>query len=212
MKKTVREQTRLEEMINALSHGVGLLMAIGALVIFIMMAYRQQLITHGIGTTIFGISLITLYFASMMYHFLPPGKWKDRFHRIDHISIYLLIAGTYTPVTLVALPVPWKWIIFGAIWGAAFMGITLKIFWFNRFKMFSLLLYALMGWMIIIAIKPLSESINSTSMAYLAAGGLFYTAGILFYMWKRLKFSHTIWHLFVLGGSMCHFFMVYHIF
>jgi hemolysin III len=206
-----REQTRIEEMINTLTHGLGFGLSIAALVFLVLSANRTGNWVYVLGTSVFGITLIGLYFASMMYHGLPRGRWKDRFHVMDHVSIYLLIAGSYTPVTLIALPGVWKWIIISVIWSAALAGIILKLFWFRRFKVFSLVLYALMGWMIIVALKPLIENVNSLSLFYMAAGGIFYTVGILFYTWKSLKFNHSIWHLFVLGGSICHFFMVYYV-
>jgi hemolysin III len=209
--KEVRQQTPTEEIINAVSHGIGLLLAVVGFIILFISASNYDKAIYQVGIAIFGTTLIALYFASMMYHLLPRGRWKDIFHMFDHISIYLLIAGTYAPVTLIAMPDPWKWTIFSVIWGTALVGIILKIFWFNRFRYFSLVLYVVMGWMIIVAIKPLTEHVNSTSLWFLAAGGVFYMLGIIFYVWKNLKFSHSIWHLFVLGGSMCHFFMVYHI-
>jgi hemolysin III len=207
--KKERIQTKTEEIINAVTHGIGFGLAITALVILVVFASRTGEWMYIAGTLIFGLALTTLYFASMMYHSLPQGKWKDRFHVLDHVSIYLLIAGSYTPVTLIAMPGPWKWIIFIVIWGAALTGIVLKLFWFKRFMLFSLILYAVMGWMIIIALKPLIENVNTTSLIFMTAGGILYTLGIGFYVWKSLKFSHSIWHLFVLGGSICHFFMVF---
>ncbi len=210
--KNKTQQTQQEELINTVLHGLGLVLSIAAFILLVNSALRHQNTLYSIGISIFGITLITLYFASTMYHGLPQGKWKDIFHKIDHISIYLLIAGTYAPVTLVSLPNPWKWAIFSVIWGAALLGIFLKLFWFHRFKYFSLFLYAVMGWMIVVAIKPLMDNLNATSLTFLAAGGFFYTVGIGFYVWRNLRFSHSIWHLFVLGGSICHFFMVYHIF
>jgi hemolysin III len=206
--KKERLQTKTEEIINAVTHGIGFALAIAALVILTVFASRTGDWVSITGTVIFGISMMSLYFASMMYHSMPYGKWKDRFHVLDHVSIYLLIAGSYTPVTLIAMPGTWKWIIISVIWASALAGIVLKLFWFKRFKIFSLILYAVMGWMIIIALKPLIENVNTTSIIFMTAGGISYTAGIGFYVWKSLKFSHSIWHLFVLGGSICHFFMV----
>jgi hemolysin III len=207
--KKERIQTKAEELVNAVTHGIGFGLAIAALIILVVFAAKTGEWVYVAGTLVFGLALTALYFASMMYHSLPQGKWKDRFHVLDHVSIYLLIAGSYTPVTLIAMPGAWKWFIIIVIWTAAITGIVLKLFWFKRFKIFSLILYAVMGWMIIIALKPLIENVNTTSLIFMTAGGIFYTAGIGFYVWKNLKFSHSIWHLFVLGGSICHFFMVF---
>lgn len=206
-----RKQSIEEEITNAILHGIGLGLAIAALTILIIFATMYGDMWYLVGFTIYGITLITLYLSSTLYHSFPQGKWKNVLHVVDHVSIYLLIAGTYTPVTLTALRGPWGWSIFGVVWGAAILGILLKVFWFERFKYFTLALYAIMGWMIVIAIRPLLENLNSTSLVFMLAGGLAYTIGIVFYVWRSLKFGHAIWHLLVLVGSICHFFTVFYL-
>lgn len=209
--KTSIEQTRAEEITNAVLHGIGLALAIVALPVLIIFANMYGDTWHLVGFIIYGVTLITLYFSSTLYHSVPRGKWKKVLRVLDHASIFLLIAGTYTPVTLTVMRGPWGWTIFGIVWGIALTGIILKIFFMDRLRYLSLVLYAGMGWIIVIAVKPLLESINTTSLAYLIAGGLAYTAGIGFYAWKRLPFGHAIWHLFVLAGSICHFFTVFYL-
>lgn len=207
-KMKLREQTPPEELVNAITHGIGLGLAIAAQVVMMVFASIYGDVWHITAYSIYGTTLILLYFSSTMYHSLSPGKWKNRFHLTDHISIFLLIAGTYTPITLIALRGQGGWLIFGIIWGAAIAGIILKVFWFERFKILSLVLYALMGWVIIFAIKPLLDNVSNTGLIFLLAGGLSYSLGIIFYVWRRIPFSHAIWHLFVLGGSITHFFAV----
>lgn len=204
-------QTTAEEITNAVLHGIGLGLAIAALVILIIFASLYGSTWHLVGFSIYGITLIFLYLSSTLYHSFPQGKWKKTLRVIDHASIFLLIAGTYTPVTLTAMRGPWGWSIFGVVWGIALLGIILKIFYINRFKYLSLAMYAAMGWLIVVAINPLLESVNNTSLAFLLAGGLAYTVGIIFYAWKKLPFGHAIWHLFVLAGSICHFFTVFYL-
>ncbi len=205
----LREQTRSEEIVNAILHGIGAGLSIAALVVLIIYASIHGDIWHLVSFSIYGATLIILYLASTLYHSFPKGKWKNILHVVDHSSIFLLIAGTYTPVTLTAMRGPWGWSIFGVIWGIALLGIILKIFWMGKLKFLSVGLYVIMGWLIVIAIKPLIESLETFSLIFLLAGGLSYSIGIIFYIWRRLKYSHGIWHLFVLAGSICHFFTVF---
>ena len=210
MSKT-REQTRAEEITNAILHGIGLGLAIAALVILLFFAYDYGTRWHLVGFGIYGVTLIILYLASTLYHSFPQGKWKKTLRVIDHASIFLLIAGTYTPVTLTAMRGPWGWSIFGIVWAIAILGIILKIFFLDKLKYLSLVLYVTMSWVIIVAIKPLIESVETNSLVFLLAGGVLYMVGIIFYAWKNLPFGHAIWHLFVLGGSICHFFTVFYL-
>lgn len=205
----LREQTRSEEIVNAILHGIGVGLSIAALVVLIIYASIHGDTWHLVSFSIYGATLIILYLASTLYHSFPKGKWKNILHVVDHSSIFLLIAGTYTPVTLTAMRGPWGWSIFGVIWGIALLGIILKIFWMGKIKYLSVGLYVIMGWLIVIGIKPLIDSLETFSLIFLLAGGLAYTIGIIFYIWRRLKYSHGIWHLFVLAGSICHFFTVF---
>ena len=207
----LREQTTSEEIVNAILHGIGAGLSIAALVVLVIFANQYGDVWHIISFSIFGATLIILYLASTLYHSFPKGKWKNILHVIDHSSIFLLIAGTYTPVTLTALRGPWGWSIFGVVWGIALLGIILKVFWMGKLKFLSVGLYVVMGWLIVIAVRPLIDSLNTISLIFLVAGGLCYTIGIVFYIWRRLKYSHGIWHLFVLAGSICHFFTVFYL-
>lgn len=207
----LREQTPAEEIVNAILHGIGAGLSIAALVVLIIFANIYGNTWHIVSFSIYGATLIILYLSSTVYHSLPKGKWKNILHVIDHSSIFLLIAGTYTPITLTAMRGPWGWSIFGVIWGIAFLGIILKVFWMDKLKFLSVGLYIIMGWLIVIAIKPLLESLETISLIFLLAGGISYMAGIIFYIWRRLKYSHGIWHLFVLAGSICHFFTVFYL-
>ena len=206
-----REQTKEEEFTNAIIHGIGVILSIIAMVILVFRAYHHGDSWHLVSFSIYGISLIMLYLASTIYHSFPKGKWKNIFHIIDHSSIFLLIAGTYTPFTLIPLRGPWGWSLFGAIWVIALTGIIAKTIWFDRVKALSVVLYVGMSWLVVIAIKPLIESVNNISLIFLLTGGIFYTVGIIFYRWRRQKFAHAIWHVFVLAGSILHFFGVYHL-
>jgi hemolysin III len=201
-----REQSRNEEMANSVSHGIGTALAIAALIILLVLAVPGRKTVNIAGFSIYGATLIVLYLASTLYHSFPPGKIKDILRVFDHASIFLLIAGTYTPITLIALRGVLGWTLFGVVWGIALLGIVFKIFWIKRFALFSTILYALMGWMIVLAIKPLLAAMSPAGLIFLLAGGLAYSFGIIFYLWKNLKYGHAVWHLFVLAGSVCHFF------
>ena len=150
-----------------------------------------------------------LYGASTLYHALPAPRWKRCLRVFDHAAIFLLIAGTYTPFMLVSLRGPWGWSLFGVVWALAVAGIVLKVFFTGRFRLLSTLIYLFMGWLVLIAIKPLVEALPHGSLVLLFAGGAAYSAGTVFYVWKRLPYHHAVWHLFVLAGSICHFFAVF---
>ena len=197
-----------EEIVNSLTHGLGILLSVAALTLLTVFAALYGSAVHIVSCVIFGASLVLLYTASTLYHSFRSQKLKYIFKIIDHSCIYILIAGTYTPFLLVSLTGRLGWSLFGVIWFLALAGITLKIFFVHRFKMASTLAYILMGWIILLAIKPLSESLSAGGIVWLVAGGLAYTLGVVFYAWKRLPFSHGIWHIFVIGGSVCHFFAV----
>jgi hemolysin III len=163
---------------------------------------------HVVGFAIYGATLVLLYLSSTLYHSLPEGKAKRVFRIFDHSSIFLLIAGTYTPITLIKLRGGLGWTIFGMVWGIAILGIISKVFWINKFSILSTILYLVMGWLVVVALKPLLAALNRTSTVFLVTGGLLYTVGTIFYSWKKIKYTHAIWHLFVLAGSVCHFFTV----
>ncbi|MDF2674704.1 MAG: hlyIII [Clostridiales bacterium] len=204
--KNVENFTRGEEITNAILHGIGSGLAIAALVILIVFASIKGDARYVVSYTIYGSTLVLLYLASTLYHSFPRGKTKNVFEIFDHSAIYLLIAGSYTPLALVALKGTLGWIMFGIVWGLSVIGIVFKVFWVKKFVVLSTVLYIAMGWLIIIAIKPLMEFMSTTSLVFLVAGGVLYTVGTIFYVWRGMKYHHAIWHLFVLGGSICHFF------
>ena len=195
--------THREELASMVTHAVGMVFSVGALVTMLFLAAGDGL--KGICAAAFGISLVVLYSSSTLYHFSTTQRWKARFQTLDHICIYLLIAGSYTPFTLITLRGGWGWSIFAAVWAMAIVGIFIKTFWKGRKNhWFSTLLYLLMGWVIVIAIVPLRKELPAAGMGWLVAGGLAYSLGVVFFVWNRLPYNHAIWHLFVLAGSICH--------
>ncbi|SFZ91877.1 hemolysin III [Flaviramulus basaltis] len=204
----MRIQTPFEEKLNALSHAIGALFGIIALVL---------LITHNTDKTdwslfsviVYGITIIILFSASTFYHAVKGEKRKHYFRIVDHISIYFLIAGTYTPVCLISLDQSLGWTLFWSVWGIAAFGVVLKLFFTGRFEIFSTLLYLVMGWLIIFDFSNLSNSIGDNGILFLFAGGLSYTVGIIFYAIEKIPYNHVIWHLFVLAGAIFHFFMIF---
>ena len=203
--KTIKYYSRAEEILNVLTHGIGMFFSIPALFYLINLANEKGTVSHLIGFIVFGVSLFILYFASTVYHTVQQPKLRKRLNILDHASIYILIAGTYTPFTLVGLEGAWKWSILGIVWGAALAGVIFKLFFTGRFDKLSTGLYLIMGWIIVIAYKPLSVGISEDSMYWLFAGGIAYTIGAVLYMFRKLPFNHAIFHLFVLIGSVCHF-------
>ena len=199
----------MEEVMNAVTHGIGALLAVIGLVLLTVFAYLYGEIWHVLSFSIYGTTLVLLYLASTLYHSFTNEKLKYQFKILDHSAIYLLIAGTYTPFTLVPLHGVLGWTIFGIVWGLAMLGILLKVFFVGRFKVVSTLCYILMGWLIVLAIKPLVATVAASGIIWLIAGGLFYTFGTVFYLWNKLPYNHAIWHLFVLAGSISHFIAVF---
>lgn len=197
-----------EEFANALTHGLGATAALagGAVLITLAAIYGDH--WQLIGAIVFGACLLLLYLASTLYHAIQHPVVKGRLKVLDHCAIYLLIAGTYTPFTLVGLRGPWGWGLFAAIWSLAMAGVVFKLFFTGRFKRLSTLIYIAMGWLVIIAIKPLLASIDAWTFGWLLAGGICYTLGTVFYHRPSLRYSHAIWHLFVIGGSVCHYISV----
>lgn len=198
-----------EEKANIVSHAAGLVLGIVALVLMVVRASLHGNAWHIVGVAIFGASLVALYTASTLYHSASDPVIRGRLRIFDHAAIYVLIAGTYTPFTLVTLNGTVGWVIFGAAWAMALTGIILKLFFTGRYGLFSTLMYVFMGWIIVFAIKPLIENLSAGGLGWLFAGGLAYTVGAALYAIKRLKFNHAIFHLFVLLGSFCHFISVY---
>jgi len=204
----MRNQTLFEEKLNTLSHAIGALLGIAALVLLIVFETKKtdNSLTSVI---IYGISIIVLFTASTLYHAAKTESKKHYFRIIDHISIYLLIAGTYTPVLLITLEQSLGWTLFYIVWGIALFGVILKVFFTGRFEVFSTLLYLAMGWLIVFDFTNLSNLMHSNGILLLFAGGLSYTLGIVFYAVEKIPYNHVIWHLFVLAGAFFHFFMIF---
>ena len=197
-----------EEIAHAITHGVGIPLSITALVVLVTFSALYGNAWHITSTAVYGTTLILLYTASTLYHGIPQPRAKTILRQLDHAAIFLLIAGTYTPFTLVNLRGPWGWSLFGLVWGLAIMGVVVELWGSARFRRWSLALYLGLGWLVVIAIKPMLTLVETGGLLLLLAGGLSYTLGALFYIWKRLAYNHAIWHLFVLAGSALHFFAV----
>ncbi len=201
---------RSTQIANIASPAVGFILSIPGLVALILQAVRNGNGLHLLTFLIFGLSLVISYAVFTLYHiFKYHARWGKLFKILDHATIYLLIAGTYTPFTLIFLRGRWGWTLFGLTWGIAVLGIIFKVFYIYRYKIMGPLVYLAMGWLLILAIKPAVELIPRNGLLLLLAGGLFYSFGLIFYAWKRLRFHHAIWHLFVLAGSSCHYAAVY---
>jgi len=199
-----------EERINVLSHGLGLLLSIVALPCLIQNAIANGTIWHIVSFAIYGASLIVLYAASTIYHSSQSPRLRSRLNVFDHSAIYVLIAGTYTPLTLVTLHGTLGWVLFGIAWGAALVGIVLKLFFIGRFKLLSTIMYVAMGWIVVIAAKSLIHNLPVGGLWWLLAGGISYTVGAVLYSLRKMKFNHAVFHLFVLIGSFCHFMTIYY--
>lgn len=207
----IKKKINIEEIANAITHGIGFALSIAGLVILVILAYLNRGILHIVSFSIYGTSSILLYLASTLYHSFPKGKVKSLFKLFDHSAIYLLIAGTYTPIALITLNGTLGWTVFSTIWAIAVLGIIFKVIFIRRFKKLSTFMYLGMGWLVVFVIKPIILNLNITSTVFLVTGGLLYSVGAIFYLWKNLKFNHAIWHFFVLGGSVCHFFTMFYL-
>lgn len=206
----LREQSRDEELANSLSHGAGLVAALVASPPLILHAVELGNARFLAGASVFAVTMVLLYLASTIYHALPPGRVKQIIRVVEHSAIFLLIAGTYTPFTLGVLHGTLGWTLFGLVWGLATIGVMLKVVNGTSHPIASTLLYLLMGWLILIAVDPLFTLLPTAGLAWLVAGGLAYTAGVVFFIAdSRLRYGHFIWHLFVITGSTCHYFAVY---
>jgi hemolysin III len=193
-----------EEIANGVTHGIAAVLAIAALPVMIALAATRGDAWRVTSLAIYGSTLVLLFLASTLYHALRRTRLRWIFRRIDHGAIFLLIAGTYTPVTLVHLRGPWGWTLFGVIWGLALAGIVAKAFLGDRLHGVAIGIYIAMGWMVLIAAKPVLTSVPRGLLVWLAIGGVCYTLGVAFYVAKRLPYHHAVWHLFVLAGSACH--------
>jgi len=208
--KAEHGHSQSEELANSITHGLGILLSIIGL--FVLLKYNNPMgdIWRTIGFSIYGISLILLYLSSTLYHSVRDNKLKKIFKRFDHSAIFLLIAGTYTPIVLIAMRDTWVIYLFILIWIMTVFGITGQFLFTEKFKPLELIMYIAMGWMAIVAIKPLLD-LPLESFSWIITGGITYSTGVIFYKWNSLPFNHTIWHLFVLGGSISHFIAMFYI-
>lgn len=205
----IKQYSPLEEKLNIISHAAGLVVSIFALILLVTRAWLYGDVWHMVSFSIFGVSLIILYASSTVYHSATDPVKRSRLRIIDHASIYVLIAGTYTPFTLVVLNGVSGWVIFGVTWGMAFIGVILKLFFTGRYKLISTLMYVFMGWIIVFAIQPLINNLSTEGLYWLVSGGVAYTVGAILYSFKKIKFNHAVFHGFVLLGSFSHFVSVY---
>jgi hemolysin III len=202
--RMLRRDTRYE-LANSLTHGTGLALSVAGCAVLVTFAALRGNAWHIVACSVYGATLVCLYAASTFYHSVRSRRWKRILRVVDHSSIYLLIAGTYTPFTLVNLRGAWGWTLFGLVWGLTVAGILFKVWFVDRVPIVSTVVYLLMGWLVVIAIKPVLAVVPLAAIGWLAAGGLLYTAGVGFFAWQRLPYHHAIWHVFVLGGSVCHY-------
>jgi len=200
--------TKNEEIVNAVTHGIGVLLSITALVFLIISAKQNGSVWHVVTFSIYGGSMLILYLSSTLVHSFPEGKVKDLFEIFDHSAIYLFIAGTYTPFTLIVINGVLGWTLLTIVWAIALIGVVFKSFFTKKFMVLSTILYIVMGWLIVIAWNPLVETLPTAGITLLVTGGLLYTVGAIFYVWRGFIFHHAVWHLFVLAGSVSHFFTI----
>lgn len=200
-----RPYSKNEELANSITHGFGLVMSLIGAVVLTLRAFETGDPLRIATYPVFGVTMVLLYTASTLYHSQKSELSKARLKVFDHISIFYLIAGTYTPITLVGMGGPWGWTIFGVAWALALAGTVFKLFFTGRFPIVSTSIYLAMGWIVVLAVVPLLRSVPADTLLWLLGGGLFYTVGVVFYAWRRLPFGHAVWHLFVLGGTASHF-------
>jgi hemolysin III len=203
-----RPQSLGEEIANSISHGIGLLLALIGTPVLIYVAAERGTLRNVVGAAVFGASMVLLYLSSTLYHAIPQPRAKSLLRLLDHGAIYLLIAGTYTPFTLGVLRGPWGWTLFGLVWTMAILGIAFKSLGALDKPVLSTILYLAMGWMAVIAVRPFWLRVPAVGLLLIAAGGLAYTAGVAFFQARRLRYAHFIWHLWVMAGTICHFFAV----
>ena len=206
--KRAHNDTVGEEIANSVTHGIGTALGIAGLTILVLLSSLYGDVWRIVSFSIYGTTLVLLFLASTLYHSFTKPNIKRILRICDHSSIYLLIAGTYTPFMLVSIRGKWGWSIFGVIWGLAIFGVIFKIMLTGKYRFLSTMTFLLMGWLCLIALKEMIAGIPFGGMLWLAGGGLLYTFGVVFYVWRSLPYNHAIWHLFVLGGAMCHFFSI----
>jgi hemolysin III len=205
MSTQVKERLTLEEVANCATHGVGLALSVAGFIALVVLAWAHGDAWHIVSCGVYGASLVALYLASTLYHGARAPRAKELLQALDHCGIYLLIAGTYTPFTLVTLRGPWGWTLFGLVWGLALAGILFRVLFGTRYRPVAVASYVMLGWLCVVAVKPILEHVPLGALAWIAAGGLTYTMGVFFFAAKRIPHHHAIWHLFVLGGSICHY-------
>ncbi len=203
--EAARPLTKGEEFANSVTHGVGLAASLVAFPFLVVAASRRWGTPEVVGAAVFASSLVALYLVSTLYHALRPSRAKQILQKLDHTAIYLLIAGSYTPFTLGVLRGPWGWSLLSLVWAIAGTGIALEFVFGGKVHKLAVGLYVAMGWLVVVAAKPLLASVPWPGLVWLAAGGLLYTGGVAFYAARRVRYAHAVWHLFVLGGSVCHF-------
>ncbi len=201
-------RTPREELANSVTHGIGLALSVAGFAVLLVLALLHGSAWHIVSCSVYGSTLVCLYAASTLYHSVRSPRLKRTLKVFDHLSIYLLIAGTYTPFTLVTLRGGWGWTLFGLVWGLSLLGILFRVCFANHFKILSTTVYLVMGWLVLIALKPLLALLPGGGILLLLAGGVFYTIGVGFYAWSKLPYGHAIWHVFVLAGSICQYFAV----
>jgi hemolysin III len=200
--------SKREEVANATIHGIGAVLSVAALILLIIYSSLEGTVLHVVSFAIFGITMLLLYLSSTLVHSFPQGKTKDLFEIFDHSAIYLFIAGTYTPILFHLVQGTLGWTLFGIVWGMAALGVLFKVFYAKKFLFTSTILYIIMGWLIVLAWKPLQMHLSGNGLMLLIIGGVLYTVGTFFYVWRSFPYHHAIWHLFVLAGSILHFFVI----
>jgi hemolysin III len=197
-----------EEIANSVTHGIGLIFSLAGFAALTILAWTKGSAWHIVGCCVYGLTLVALYTASTLYHSLQKPRLKHIFRTVDQVAIYLLIAGTYTPFMLVNMRGAWGWTLLALVWTLALFGIGFKVVFADRHKAVTMALYLAIAWIAIIAVKPIFSTVPLGGLAWIGAGGLAYMTGLVFFAWERLPFNHTIWHLFVIAGSVCHYFAV----
>ena len=210
MAQPLTTRISIEELANSITHGIGLALSMGGFVVLLVLAAVRGTAWQIVGCAIYGTTLVCVYTASTLYHGIPLSHFRRILRILDHSAIYLLIAGTYTPFLLVNLRGAWGWSLLGVVWALAMAGIVFKVWFVDRFQILSTVIYIAMGWLALIAVKPLIRAVPIAGIIWLVAGGLLYTIGVLFFACKRVPYHHAIWHIFVMAGSICHFLAVWY--